>query len=46
VDRFNLLLDESEETIIDPIHLLRYYDFATDGEKIELIVISDKSDTL
>ncbi|NCQ99748.1 MAG: type I-D CRISPR-associated helicase Cas3' [Microcystis aeruginosa L211-101] len=35
-DRFNLLLDESEETVIDPIHLLRYYDFDADGQKIEL----------
>jgi len=36
-DPKGLLLDESEETILDPIHLLRYYDFAENGEFIELI---------
>jgi CRISPR-associated endonuclease/helicase Cas3 len=31
-DPQGLLLDDSEETILDPIHLLRYYEFAKDGE--------------
>ncbi len=31
------LLDESDETILDPIHLLRYYEFAENGEFIEII---------
>lgn len=35
-DQFNLLLDESEETVLEPIHLLRYYDFDSDDQRIEL----------
>ncbi|HBK98305.1 MAG TPA: type I-D CRISPR-associated helicase Cas3' [Microcoleaceae bacterium UBA10368] len=35
-DPQGLLLDESEETILDPLHLLRYYEFAEDGEFIEV----------
>jgi CRISPR-associated endonuclease/helicase Cas3 len=31
-DPQGLLLDDSEETILDPLHLLRYYEFAEDGE--------------
>ncbi|MCW6035627.1 type I-D CRISPR-associated helicase Cas3' [Spirulina subsalsa FACHB-351] len=32
-----LLLDEVGETNLDPIHLLRFLEFVTDGETIELI---------
>ena len=35
-DPHSLLLDELEETILDPIHLLRYYEFIEDGEFIEV----------
>ncbi|WP_293338482.1 type I-D CRISPR-associated helicase Cas3' [Microcoleus sp. CAWBG58] len=31
-DPQGLLLDESEETILDPLHLLRYYEFDENGE--------------
>ncbi|GAB4203701.1 MAG: hypothetical protein Fur006_58250 [Coleofasciculaceae cyanobacterium] len=31
-DPQGLLLDDSEETILDPLHLLRYYEFAQDGD--------------
>ena len=31
-DPQGLLLDDSEETILDPLHLLRYYEFAKNGE--------------
>jgi len=30
------LLDISEETILDPLHLLRYYEFAENGEFVEV----------
>ncbi|MFM6209703.1 MAG: type I-D CRISPR-associated helicase Cas3', partial [Planktothrix sp.] len=33
-DPHGLLLDQSEETDLDPIHLLRYYEFATQDEDI------------
>lgn len=33
-DPYGLLLDQSEETDLDPIHLLRYYEFATQDEDI------------
>ena len=36
-DPHNLLLDVSEETELDPIHLLRNYDFAQRGDIIEVI---------
>lgn len=36
-DPRNLLLDVSEETELDPIHLLRNYDFAQRGDIIEVI---------
>ena len=36
-DPKHLLLDESEETFLDPIHLLRYYEFARKDERIEII---------
>ncbi len=35
-DPKGLLLDESDETVLDPIHLLRYYEFEKDGEFIEV----------
>ena len=35
-DPHGLLLDELGETILDPIHLLRYYEFIEDGEYIEV----------
>ncbi|MFP5269747.1 type I-D CRISPR-associated helicase Cas3' [Coleofasciculus sp.] len=35
-DPHNLLLDEVGETNLDPIHLLRFYEFETDGERIEV----------
>jgi CRISPR-associated endonuclease/helicase Cas3 len=35
-DPHGFLLDESEETLLDPIHLLRYYEFAQNGEFIEI----------
>ena len=36
-DPRGFLLDQSEETELDPIHLLRNYEFASDGECIEII---------
>ncbi len=33
-DPHKLLLDEAGETIIDPIHLLRFYEFESDGDHI------------
>lgn len=35
-DPDNLLLDEGGETNLDPIHLLRYLEFETDGNIVEL----------
>ncbi|MGB3642607.1 MAG: type I-D CRISPR-associated helicase Cas3' [Rivularia sp. (in: cyanobacteria)] len=35
-DPHGFLLDELEETILEPIHLLRYYEFIENGEFIEL----------
>lgn len=35
-DPKGFVLDLSEETEIDPIHLLRYYEFAADGEVTEI----------
>ncbi len=35
-DPHGYLLDESEETRLDPIHLLRYYEFVQNGEYIEV----------
>jgi CRISPR-associated endonuclease/helicase Cas3 len=35
-DPYYLLLDEIGETNLDPIHLLRYFEFATDGDQIIL----------
>ncbi len=33
-DPHKLLLDEVGETILDPIHLLRFYEFVSDGDQI------------
>ncbi|MDJ0716210.1 MAG: type I-D CRISPR-associated helicase Cas3' [Prochloraceae cyanobacterium] len=38
-----LLLDDSEETTLDPIHLLRYYEFIEDGK---YIIVSERAKTL
>ncbi|BAY17195.1 DEAD/DEAH box helicase domain-containing protein [Anabaenopsis circularis NIES-21] len=35
-DPYNLVTDESEETQLDPFHLLRYYEFAQNGDLIEI----------
>lgn len=35
-DPKNLLLDEVGETNLDPIHLLRFYEFESDGDRIEV----------
>ncbi|MFW6296037.1 MAG: type I-D CRISPR-associated helicase Cas3' [Halothece sp.] len=35
-DDYNLLLDNVGETNLDPIHLLRFLEFETDGDTIEL----------
>ena len=35
-DPHNLLLDEIGETNLDPIHLLRFYEFESDGDRIEV----------
>lgn len=32
-----LLLDEMGETTLDPIHLLRFYEFDSDGDRIEVL---------
>ncbi len=36
-DSKGLLLDEAEETFLEPFHLLRYYEFVEDGEFVELV---------
>jgi CRISPR-associated endonuclease/helicase Cas3 len=36
-DPKGFILDLSNETLIDPIHLLRYYEFAASGEEVEII---------
>lgn len=41
-DPQGLLLDNSEETILDPFHLLRYYEFAEDGE---FVVVTARAKT-
>ncbi|WP_373479886.1 type I-D CRISPR-associated helicase Cas3' [Geminocystis sp.] len=35
-DSHNFLVDESDKTILDPIHLLRYYEFVNNRDYIEL----------
>lgn len=35
-DPKGFILDLSDETLLDPIHLLRYYEFATSSEEIEI----------
>lgn len=36
-DSKGLLLDEAEETFLEPFHLLRYYEFVEDGEFVEVV---------
>lgn len=36
-DPKGLILDLSDETLLDPIHLLRYYEFAASNDEIEII---------
>lgn len=45
-DPQGLLLDSSEETILDPLHLLRYYEFAEDGEFVEVTARAQATYTL
>ena len=45
-DPQGLLLDDSEETILDPLHLLRYYEFAEDGEFVEVTARAEATYTL
>jgi CRISPR-associated endonuclease/helicase Cas3 len=42
-DLENFILDISEKTLLDPIHLLRNYEFVTDGENVEIIERADPS---
>jgi len=35
-DPHNLLLDDVGETNLDPVHLLRFYEFENDGDRIEV----------
>ena len=42
-DPYGFLLDESEETKLDPIHLLRYYEFALNDEVIEVTARSKET---
>ncbi|AFZ19097.1 type I-D CRISPR-associated helicase Cas3' [Allocoleopsis franciscana] len=41
-DPHNLLLDEVGETNLDPIHLLRFYEFESDGDRIEVTARVDE----
>lgn len=45
-DAHCLLLDDSGDTNLDPIHLLRFYEFESDGEHIEVISRADTPYTL
>jgi CRISPR-associated endonuclease/helicase Cas3 len=45
-DPHNLLLDEVGETNVDPIHLLRFYEFESDGECIEVTSRAEESYSL
>ncbi len=45
-DPHNLLLDEVGETNVDPIHLLRFYEFESDGERIEVTSRAEESYSL
>ncbi len=42
-DPHGYLLDESEETRLDPVHLLRYYEFVQNGEFIEVTSRSNEN---
>jgi CRISPR-associated endonuclease/helicase Cas3 len=41
-DPHNLLLDEVGESNLDPIHLLRFYEFESDGNRIEVTARPDE----
>ena len=41
IDKHCLLLDNAGETHLDPIHLLRFYEFESDGEQIEVTKRAD-----
>jgi CRISPR-associated endonuclease/helicase Cas3 len=41
-DPHTLLLDEVGETNLDPIHLLRFYEFESDGDRIEVTLRAEK----
>ena len=41
-DQHNLLLDEVGETNLDPIHLLRFYEFESNGDHIEVTARADE----
>lgn len=36
-DPYRLMLDEAGEVILDPIHLLRFYEFESDGDQITAV---------
>lgn len=46
IDNHCLLLDNAGETNLDPIHLLRFYEFESDGERIEVKARADTPYTL
>ena len=45
-DPYNLLVDETDITNLDPIHLLRYYEFISNGNDIEVIARAKEIYTL
>lgn len=40
-DPHGFILDVSDETLLDPIHLLRYYEFTSSSEDVELVSRAD-----
>lgn len=49
IDPHGFLLDESDQTILDPIHLLRYYEFAQRDEhekRCELIELTARAENI
>lgn len=45
-DPHKLLLDEAGETILDPIHLLRFYEFSSDGDQVVALGRAEEPYTL
>ncbi len=41
-DPHNLILDEVGKTNLDPIHLLRFLEFVTDGDRVEIVARAEK----